>query len=65
MFGGTLQRLVLAHRRDLLRKPERPRQIHEDFSEDMVGWYGPGDWDDMFVNAEVRGWCERDLRTYA
>jgi hypothetical protein len=25
------------------------------------GWYGPEDWDEMTVNAEVRGWCERAL----
>ena len=42
----------------------RPRgsvEIHEDYSEDKVGWYGPEEWDEMLVNAEVRGWCERAL----
>ncbi len=37
--------------------------IAEGYSEDRVGWYGPEDWDEMFVNAEVRGWCERALST--
>ena len=42
----------------------RPRgavEIHADYSEDRVGWYGPEDWDAMSVNAEVRGWCELAL----
>ena len=36
-------------------------EIHADYSEDRVGWYGTEDWDAMAVNAEVRGWCERAL----
>jgi len=36
-------------------------EIAQSYSEDRVGWYGPEDWDDMSVNAEVRGWCERAL----
>ena len=36
-------------------------EIHADYSEDKVGWYGPADWDGMRVSAEVRGWCERAL----
>lgn len=42
-------------------RPTGPATIHHDFSADKVGWYGPGDWDAMDVNAEVRGWCERAL----
>ena len=42
-------------------KPSGPTSIHQDYSEDSVGWYGPEDWDGMRVNAEVRGWCERAL----
>ena len=42
-------------------KPSGSTEIHEDFSEDRVGWYGPEDWDALAVNAEVRGWCERAL----
>lgn len=38
-----------------------PTGIEEDFNEDKVGWYGPEDWDEMPLNAEVRGWCERAL----
>ena len=37
-------------------------EIHESFGEDKVGWYSPEDWDEMQVNAEVRGWCERATR---
>jgi len=42
-------------------KPSGPTSIHQDYSEDSVGWYGPEDWYGMRVNAEVRGWCERAL----
>ena len=42
-------------------RPTGSTDIHEEFSEDRVGWYGPDDWDAMNVNAEVRGWCERAL----
>ena len=42
-------------------KPAGSTGIHQDYSEDKVGWYGPEDWDDMPLNAEVRGWCERAL----
>lgn len=44
-------------------KPEGHTDIHQSFNEDKVGWYGPEDWDEMQVNAEVRGWCERALRS--
>jgi 8-oxo-dGTP pyrophosphatase MutT (NUDIX family) len=42
-------------------KLDGPAGIRDEFSDDRVGWYGPEDWDDMRVNAEVRGWCERAL----
>jgi 8-oxo-dGTP pyrophosphatase MutT (NUDIX family) len=42
-------------------KPSGSTSIHQDYSEDEVGWYGPDDWDGMRVNAEVRGWCERAI----
>ncbi len=42
-------------------KPKGPTDIHQSFSEDKVGWYGPEDWHGMQVNLEVRGWCERAL----
>ena len=38
-------------------------EIQAGYSEDKVGWYGPGEWDEMGVNAEVMGWCERALTT--
>jgi ADP-ribose pyrophosphatase YjhB (NUDIX family) len=42
-------------------KPAGTTQIGGDYSKDKVGWYGLEDWDDMSVNAEVKGWCERAL----
>jgi 8-oxo-dGTP pyrophosphatase MutT (NUDIX family) len=42
-------------------KPDGPTSIHQDYSEDEVGWYDPDDWNGMRVNAEVRGWCERAI----
>ena len=42
-------------------RPVGPTTIREEFSGDRVDWYGPENWDDMRVNAEVRGWCERAL----
>ncbi len=42
-------------------RPTGPTSIKAEFEEDKVGWYAPEDWDDMGVNAEVRGWCERAL----
>ena len=44
-------------------RPAGPSSIEDDFNEGKVGWYGPEDWDEMSVNAEVRGWCERALST--
>ena len=41
--------------------PSGSTEIRDEFTGDRVGWYGPEDWDDMEVNAEVRGWCERAL----
>ncbi|MDX6381917.1 MAG: hypothetical protein QOI57_2941 [Rubrobacteraceae bacterium] len=42
-------------------KPTGPTEIHQNYSEDKVGWYGLEDWPHMSVNPEVRGWCERAL----
>lgn len=42
-------------------RPRSSTEIHAYYNEDKVGWYGPEDWGDMRVNAEVRGWCERAL----
>jgi 8-oxo-dGTP pyrophosphatase MutT (NUDIX family) len=41
--------------------PRGSTKIHAHYSEDRVGWYAPEDWDDLRVNAEVTGWCERAL----
>ena len=43
-------------------RPAGPAEIEWHYSEDKVGWYAPEYWDEMAVNAEVRGWCERALR---
>lgn len=42
-------------------RPLGSTDIRDEFSVDKVGWYAPGDWDAMSVNAEVRGWSERAL----
>jgi 8-oxo-dGTP pyrophosphatase MutT (NUDIX family) len=42
-------------------RPLGSTEIHENYSEDKVGWYGPKDWDIMPLNVEVKGWCERVL----
>ncbi len=42
-------------------RPRGSTEIHTDYSEDKVGWYGPEEWDAMRVNDEVRGWCELAL----
>ena len=42
-------------------RPYGPTDIHQGFTANKVGWYGPEDWDGMRVNAEVRGWCDRAL----
>ena len=44
-------------------KSNGPTSIHQDYSEDKVGWYGAEDWDEMPLNAEVKGWCEGALST--
>jgi 8-oxo-dGTP pyrophosphatase MutT (NUDIX family) len=62
--GVQLENIWPGHQHIDLIYFARPRgsvEIHSDYSEDKVGWYGPKDWDDMRVNAEVRGWCERAL----
>lgn len=46
-------------------RPAGSVEIQAGFSDDRVGWYGPGDWDRMGVNAEVKGWCERAVRALA
>lgn len=45
--------------------PRGSTKIDAVFAADQVGWYGPDDWDALGVNAEVRGWCERALRSVA
>ncbi|MDQ3910454.1 MAG: NUDIX domain-containing protein [Actinomycetota bacterium] len=42
-------------------KPVGPTDIDDRFSVGEAGWYGPEDWDEMPLNLEVRGWCERAL----
>jgi 8-oxo-dGTP pyrophosphatase MutT (NUDIX family) len=62
--GVQLENIEPGHQHiDLIyfAKPVGSAEIHDEFVEDEVGWYGPADWDGMRVNAEVRGWCERAL----
>jgi 8-oxo-dGTP pyrophosphatase MutT (NUDIX family) len=42
-------------------RPAGSTKIRDEFAGEKVGWFGPGDWEGMYVNAEVRGWCERAL----
>jgi 8-oxo-dGTP pyrophosphatase MutT (NUDIX family) len=62
--GVQLENIAPGHQHIDLIYFARPRgsvEIHADYSQDRVGWYGSEDWDRMCVNAEVRGWCERAL----
>ncbi len=62
--GVQLENIGQGHQHiDLIyfARPSGSTQIRDDFSEEEVGWYGPEVWDEMRVNAEVRGWCERAL----
>jgi 8-oxo-dGTP pyrophosphatase MutT (NUDIX family) len=64
--GVQLENIGPGHQHIDLIYFARPRdsvEIHADYSEDKVGWYGPEDWEDMQVNAEVTGWCEGPLST--
>jgi hypothetical protein len=45
--------------------PTGPTEIHPTYNEDKVGWYAPEHWNEMRVNPEVRGWCERALSALA
>jgi len=52
--GVQLENISSGHQHIDLIYFARPRgsvEIHEDFNRDKVGWYGPGDWDEMKVNA--------------
>ena len=42
-------------------RPTDSTGVRDEFATDKVGWYAPEDWEEMAVNAEVRGWCERAL----
>ena len=42
-------------------RPAGPTSIAASFMEEKVGWYGPEVWDELPLNSEVRGWCERAL----
>jgi 8-oxo-dGTP pyrophosphatase MutT (NUDIX family) len=62
--GVQLENIGSGHQHiDLIyfAKPDGPTNIHQAYSDDKVGWYGPEDWDGMPLNAEVKGWCERAL----
>ena len=62
--GVQLENIGVGHQHiDLIyfAKLAGPTDIKKRFSEEEVGWYGPTDWDEMPLNLEVRGWCERAL----
>jgi 8-oxo-dGTP pyrophosphatase MutT (NUDIX family) len=62
--GVQLENIGSGHQHiDLIyfARPDSSTNIHQDYSEEKVGWYGPEDWDEMPLNPEVRGWCERAL----
>jgi 8-oxo-dGTP pyrophosphatase MutT (NUDIX family) len=62
--GVQLENIGSGHQHiDLIyfARPDGSTSIHQDYSEEKVGWYGPEDWDEMPLNPEVRGWCERAL----
>jgi len=62
--GVQLENIEPGHQHiDLIyfASPAGPAEIRDEFADEQAGWYGPEDWDEMGVNAEVRGWCERAL----
>jgi 8-oxo-dGTP pyrophosphatase MutT (NUDIX family) len=62
--GVQLENIGPGHQHIDLIYFARPRNwtdIHAGYNEDRVGWYSPEDWDEMPLNAEVKGWCERAL----
>jgi 8-oxo-dGTP pyrophosphatase MutT (NUDIX family) len=62
--GVQLENIAPGHQHiDLIyfATPAGPTEIHPIYDENRVGWYAPVDWNEMRVNAEVRGWCERAL----
>ena len=66
--GVQLENISPGHQHiDLIyfARPSGPTEIKGGYSEDKVGWYTPKDWDEMAVNAEVRGWCQRALDALA
>jgi 8-oxo-dGTP pyrophosphatase MutT (NUDIX family) len=66
--GVQLENIAPGHQHiDLIyfATPTGPTEIHPTYNEDKVGWYAPEDWNEMRVNPEVRGWCERALSALA
>jgi 8-oxo-dGTP pyrophosphatase MutT (NUDIX family) len=62
--GVQLENIEPGHQHiDLIyfARPAGPTEIDQCFGGDEAGWYSPEDWDEMGVNAEVRGWCRRAL----
>ncbi len=62
--GVQLERIEAGHEHiDLIyfARPSGPAEIPAGFAGDKAGWHGPEEWDEMGVNAEVRGWCELAL----
>lgn len=64
--GVQLENIAPGHQHiDLIyfATPTGSTDIHPNYSQDQVGWYAPEDWNEMQVNEEVRGWCERAIST--
>jgi hypothetical protein len=62
--GVQLENIAPGHQHiDLIyfANPVGPTDIEGSFNKEEVDWYGPEDWDQMSLNLQVRGWCERAL----
>lgn len=62
--GVQLERIGPGHEHiDLIyfAVPADSAEVIPESDGDLAGWYGPGEWEALPLNAEVRGWCERAI----
>jgi ADP-ribose pyrophosphatase YjhB (NUDIX family) len=62
--GVQLERIEPGHEHiDLIyfAVPAGSTSVEPESDGDLTGWYGPEEWGDLPLDAEVRGWCERAL----
>lgn len=62
--GVQLERIGPGHEHiDLIyfAVPAGSTEVEPESDGDLAGWYGPEEWGELPLNAEVRGWCERAL----